>query len=158
MKRPLLALAALAALAGCEDLFELPDTGTLPRDMFVDNAALAGRWTITGTGDLRCPADPDLAIDGFRLETASFVVAQDEAGALTVPDPPRTNDGEFAFEDGEVSGLIVRFATREETAGTTIRLAFSGRANAIGNVSGTFTGDGPRTCTSRGSFDVEITR
>src|SRR5690606_26810702 len=141
-----LALLALVAAPGCEDLFEIPDGGTRPVDMFVDNAALAGRWTITGRGDLRCSADPAMDIDDFRLETASFDVVQDEDGTLTVPDPPRSNDGAFAFEDGKVDGLRVGFATREETVGTTIRLEFTGRANEIGNIAGTFTGDGPRTC------------
>lgn len=153
----LLALAALTAMPACKDLFET-DAGLQPLDMFVDNAPLAGRWLITGTGDLICNAEPELNIEGFRLETASFIVAQDDAGALTVPEPPRTNDGEFHFEDGLVNGTRVSFATREITAGTTVRLAFTGRVNAVGNIAGTFTGDGPRTCTSSGSFDAEIRR
>ncbi len=161
--RPLCTLVASAALVavaliapGCENLFEDQDAA-LPPDMFVDNASLAGRWTISGTGDLTCPADPSSDIDDFRLEAASFTVEQDEDGTLTMVTPP-PSDGEFAFEDGLVNGLLVDFVTREVAGGQTIRLAFDGRANEVGNIAGRFTGQGPSTCTSRGDFVVEIRR
>lgn len=149
------ALAALAA-PGCDNLFDTPDAAP-PPDMFVDNASLAGRWTITGTGDLDCPADPEQNLEGFRLEAASFEVTQDAEGALTMVTPPPT-DGRFEFRDGVVLGLLVDFVTLEVNGGQTIRLAFDGRANEVGNIAGRFTGDGPGTCTSRGEFAVEIRR
>lgn len=161
--RPLSTLAALGVLValaliapGCENLFEDQDAA-LPPDMFVDNASLAGRWTISGTGDLACPADPSMNIDDFRLEAASFTIEQDGDGVLTMTTPPPT-DGEFAFQDGLVTGLIVEFVTRETAGGQTIRLAYEGRANEVGNIAGSFTGQGPGTCESRGDFVVEIRR
>ena len=75
---------------------------------------------------------------------------------LAAPDPPLIAGGEFHFEQGRILGLIAEFQTREVTGVGTILLRYRGRLNPIGQIEGTFEGNGPSTCKSDGDFTVQI--
>ncbi|MCA9538734.1 MAG: hypothetical protein KC620_07595, partial [Myxococcales bacterium] len=169
MKAQNLLCFGLIALLGCEWVpdDEDDDAGYRRVDAAVDDANVAGVWRISGHGRLYDCEDERFNLSDFDLESARFRVVQghgaegepgqhpncgvEGGGAcLAAPDPPLIAGGEFHFEQGRILGLIAEFQTREVTGVGTILLRYRGRLNPIGQIEGTFEGNGPSTCKSDG--------
>ncbi len=156
---PLLLLCATATV-GCDEL--LASLGT---DAFVPGPALdaevapadvAGRWLLTGEGRLTACEDPAFDTDALRLDGVPLDVAQ-AGGTLSVPSAPPTPGGQFALREGSVTGNRVRFVTDERLPdGDRIVFIYTGIADSLGRIAGSFEGAGPRGCAAAGDFVVEI--
>jgi len=126
--------AAVAGDAGASD-------GSAGDALATDAAAPADGPADAGPADGGADAAPDAAVT-YSSATLS----------LESPIPG------FTFE-GTVTGSCVSFRTSEQLAeGGTITYSFTGEYQSSWprGISGTFTGTGPGSCVSRGSFTVEV--
>lgn len=147
---------SLLTLAGCEGLLDGADGGEpRPVDAEVPPAEVAGRWLITGSGQMRGCDDARFDTDDLQLQSAPLSVVQTD-DTLSVPNPPQPATGTFAFREGRVSGVEIRFKTIEQGPDLGVALTYRGRLDDLGRIVGTFTGEGPGTCESSGDFLIEI--
>lgn len=160
MRRRWLPAAALALLAGCPD-FGVDDAPYCDETAAV--ADVAGDWSLSAEGSRGDCADRTLDGELTLRSAAAFAVAagavSSEAGrpaaALTL-----ARAYPVAFT-GEVVGRCVRFRITEPNDAGQIRYRFEGRfedddPDADRVVRGRFSGEGPGSCVSRGSFSVRV--
>lgn len=148
-------LAAVLALAGCDELLDEDDAdATIVDRCDIDGGTLevAGQWSVEGEGRIEDCSDGPFRDGRIELAADLLRVAQNDDGLRLVDAPP-----DFALIDGQVHGRCVSFRTRERLRDDNeMLLTFEGEVGALGDVSGSFTGEGPSTCRSRGEFTIEI--
>jgi hypothetical protein len=155
--RLLPALLSLIALAGCDALLNSMhgDAGNFdPCNLAGGNASVAGSWTLRGTASRhdcdRATYNSD-SVDVSSLGGA-LIVAQDDAGLLRLADP--VPEGiEFS---GTMRGSCVEFITSESGVRYEWGKDSGATVDRPQHISGKFEGEGPGTCTSTGSFSVEV--
>jgi hypothetical protein len=155
---PLAGLAAFQLIsAGCEllDDLEKPD---LRGDSCSSATALAtasGTWQLQGFGKRDSCSDDLFDTDSLRLEAVPIVVTQVD-DVLTLGQPLSVPAGvsfDVVFE--QVRGSCVDFVTTETSGNTQIRYDFEGTVGSDGKIRGEFTGTGPGSCKSEGTFVID---
>jgi len=162
---PLLLLAITAPLAlalGCSELNSLGEAYDFDScETATGNAAVEGSWVIVGTGQLYgCGSE---TLDGdIQIQSQVLFVTQTPKGgdstadSIQLPEPLGVASGEFSL-NGEVAGSCVNFETRETRQGGAIVYRFIGKASESSDaVTGTFTVNGPGSCSGDGSFSIEV--
>jgi len=121
---------------------------------------LGGSWTLRGSGS-RSGCRDDSYDGKFTLGTsvALRVVQDDENGSdaenIALAQPILFPGGSFDL-NGSVSGICVDFSSIENGPQGEIVYRFSGTAADMGVIRGSFTGDGPRGCTTSGTFSASV--
>jgi hypothetical protein len=148
----LAAALLVAALAqGCT-----PGDPFTPSGCSDDDATVGGSWVITGSGTRsHCR---DAIYDGsFSLRSTESIPVEQEAGVLRLANPNELPDVDLSLA-GTVSGCAVSLEIKERFEAGSLVYTFQGQLTELGDVSGSFTGEGPSGCTSKGTFRVAITR
>ncbi len=158
MIRRILVPCVAVGLLGCDEIlhhFAL-DGGVVDECMGdAGPSRVGGTWEIRGAGEVEGCADPD--VDGkFDVASERLDVRQDGAD-LSLESAPRgftlrPYDDQTPF----VRGRCVKFRTEEQTADGPLILRFDGFVGDTGNITGTFSGDGPSTCSADGEFAIDV--
>jgi hypothetical protein len=144
--------AAAALLGGCEED---------PEGSFAESCSYAvatemvgGTWAITGTGTRRSCGTDWLNVEGFRLESQAFVVAQN-GNALHLQQAAASAAVQTALSGGKVYGDCVEFRIQETGPFGHVSTHFKGSVVAPGFIAGTFKGTGPESCKTEGEFTLD---
>lgn len=109
-----------------------------------------GDWRISGEGVRRECDDPQLNAGGLRIASAAIPVRQ-------TGDTLETDALEgFAFTNGRISRSCVVFTTIEGTGERRVTIDWTGDVLSPTRIEGTFTGRGPESCRTTGTFTVQI--
>lgn len=121
-------------------------------------ASVYGVWTITGKGVWDSCEDEDLNGSEFKIESLELDIAQDRdtfslARELSLP------NGLFSLQDASVLGQCINFTTVEtgDFGGMTIKWR-AGQNQSTQKIKGTFTVQGPNSCSGTGDFALTIDR
>ena len=155
--KKLVGLALLVAFASACEPLEAAFVQDMPDDPACQGTVglLSGTWEIEGSGE-RFDCD-DSTFDASLFDLTSIPLEVVQTGAvleLSLDDPPPA----FTFFDGEVSGRCFEFRTSEDTPLGIIDYDWSGVVAAEDPpvLTGQFSGTGPGTCETRGSFQVTV--
>jgi hypothetical protein len=111
-----------------------------------------GTWRLHGSGKRSGCSDPALNTEDVELGSIPFRVHQ--AGyALTVEPASVTTPFDF---DGTVGARCVRFHTVEPSGTSEIHYDFPGEFVGTRSIEGEYSGDGPGSCRSEGSFTLSV--
>lgn len=145
----------LLITCGCEGLFDDLDAG--PLDAFRDAGPpveVGGTWQLSGSGRLTDCDDPRFETNDLTISSTLQIVQNGETLHVA---PGLLLAERFALENGLVQEDRVSFATLEEGDGVRIILRFEGRYDAlVHEIRGRFTGEGPGTCQSAGTFTIAL--
>ncbi len=170
-------MLAAIGLWGCGD--ELVGDEELRCDRAYTGSELEGRWELRGSGErIECE---DRRLEGaLTIETSTRVRVMTEAQETTGPGSgPETDFEADAFVDrieradflveqtdgapdtltvqGSVSGSCFRVHLEEELPdGDTISYDLDGFITRSGTAEGEFTGRGPESCTTAGTFTLRV--
>jgi hypothetical protein len=168
-----LAAGCFGGFGGCEDDPPVPDCHR-PHT----GASLDGEWRIEGNGKRSGCRDRRLVGD-LRIETtlplAIDARAEPASGPATGPEPRNEPDAfvqrirraDFALGgeelpsgvrfEGTVHGSCVELVIEEDLPrGDLLRYELSGHIGSGGRVTGSFTGRGPESCITNGSFTATV--
>ncbi len=148
------ALLLVLAAPGCGDpswMWEGGAGGLAFGDGPWDPADVAGVWTLTGDGERWGCESQRYDAESLHLSSLPLHVEQ-EGDRLWLKEEI---DG-FEFYDGEVTMSGVRFSTSEDSEDGLLTYRFTGQTHGTRQIQGDFTGSGPGTCSSGGTFSVYI--
>lgn len=155
MRGTLLTMLLPLTLGACvvpDDLFERGCAD------YTDEVEVAGAWTLTADGSRgQCvdrAMDGELTLRSDEAFAVATTAATDDAGAAVTG--LILGDAYPIDFTGEVEGRCVRFRIAETTETGTARYRFNGRSDDGRMIYGSFHGEGPGACVSRGSFEVRI--
>jgi hypothetical protein len=162
MNRWAFCFVALGGLGGCKVLDDALgiDSGA-PQDPCVPLAAgehLPSSWQIDGSGSRSSCSDP--AFQGsFSLATKGHLDVTYDADASiasATTDVGVTASAAGFTLQGSIRGSCLSFQTNEQVGDDVVTYDFTGNIDSTtgASASGTFTGVGPGTCTSSGSFTL----
>lgn len=151
-------LTLTAALMGaCEPLGDISNAGGATCGASDGTVVVDGDWVISGKGNRYSCGDDTLDGNYTLGPSIAIRVRQDaisgnpDAYNLSL-DKPITG---FQLS-GTARGNCVDFETTETWNGDVIVRRFTGRIDSSGDLTGTFSGDGPSACDTDGTFTVEI--
>ena len=151
-----LLLCVLLLLSACDELANAISQVDAYQDPCAGAPAeIQGTWTLHGQGARRDCEDRKLLSDSFSLQSVDLTIVQ-QGDAFGLGAGTGIPGVRFAIEDASVNGICVRFRTLEGEGGDEIVYAFDGRVSGFGRIDGAFSGTGPGSCTSAGSFNATI--
>jgi hypothetical protein len=159
VRRRVILGAAMLLLASCELLSSSngpPGNPTSPCSG-APLQSVAGGWDLRGTGTRRGCTKPQYE-GSFQLRSApGFRVMESQADAGTeevslVLEGAPTG---FTFR-GSAGGICLEFETRESVDEGMLEFFFEGDLSGRSTVHGSFTGMGPASCVSEGTFELTL--
>lgn len=126
------------------------DDGTWGSCVF-DVLPVAGTWVLSGEGSRQACQPSYLDASRFSLAATPLVITQTSSESFSLSSAPTG----FRLVGGELVVRCVRFRTVEDSERGPITYDWSGELQGPGRIEGTFSGSGPGSCTTRGSFRVD---
>ncbi|MBK6683035.1 MAG: hypothetical protein IPG45_01055 [Deltaproteobacteria bacterium] len=116
-----------------------------------DELPIAGTWVLTGEGRREACQPSYLDAPRFSLAATPLVITQTSSESFGLASPPSG----FRMVGGELLVRCVRFRTIEDSDRGAITYDWSGEIEGPGRIEGNFTGSGPGSCATRGSFRID---